>query len=115
MVQALQDWLRWHPKAEPEQPLFTALDRRSYGQQLSDQAVYLLVKRSAEAIKLGKRLSPHRIRHSAITAALDATGGNIRLVQKLSRHSRLETLQRYDDARQDFQGECTEHLAKLLG
>nr|WP_234910061.1 tyrosine-type recombinase/integrase [Synechococcus elongatus] len=73
-----------------------------------------MVKRSAKAINLGKRLSPHRIRHSAITAALDATGGNIRLVQKLSRHSRLETLQRYDDARQNFQGECTEHLAKLL-
>ncbi|WP_338438712.1 tyrosine-type recombinase/integrase [Synechococcus elongatus] len=114
MVQALQTWLSFHPDPEPEQPLFTALDRSSYGQPLSDQAVYLLVKRSAEAIKLGKRLSPHRIRHSAITAALDATGGNVRLVQKLSRHSRLETLQRYDDARQNFQGECTEHLARML-
>jgi integrase len=44
-------------------------------------------------------MSPHRIRHSAITAALDATDGNVRKVQKLSRHRQLDTLMIYDDNR----------------
>ena len=38
---------------------------------------------------------PHRIRHSVITAALDATEGNVRKVQKLSRHKNLNTLMVY--------------------
>jgi len=38
---------------------------------------------------------PHRIRHSVITAALDATEENVRKVQKLSRHKNLNTLMVY--------------------
>jgi len=38
---------------------------------------------------------PHHIRHSAITAALDATDGDVRKVQKLSRHKNLNTLMVY--------------------
>jgi len=38
---------------------------------------------------------PHRLRHSVITAALDATEGNVRKVQKLSRHKNLNTLMVY--------------------
>ncbi len=48
---------------------------------------------------LGLRLTPHKLRHSAITAALDATGGDVRRVQRLSRHARLETVMVYDDNR----------------
>ncbi len=42
-----------------------------------------------------KQMFPHRIRHSVITAALDATEGNVRKVQKLSRHKNLNTLMVY--------------------
>jgi integrase/recombinase XerC len=59
-------------------------------------------------------MSPHRIRHSAITAALDATDGNVRKVQKLSRHANLETLMVYDDNREKAQLEITELLDDLL-
>lgn len=38
---------------------------------------------------------PHRIRHSAIAAALGAPEGNVRKVQKLSRHKNLNTLTVY--------------------
>jgi integrase/recombinase XerC len=60
-------------------------------------------------------LTPHKLRHSAITAALDATGGDVRRVQRLSRQAKLETLQRYDDNRNDLQGEVTRTLAALFG
>ena len=50
-------------------------------------------------------MSPHRIRHSAITEALNLTDGNVRKVQKLSRHSTIETVMIYDDARLRRPGE----------
>jgi integrase/recombinase XerC len=59
-------------------------------------------------------MSPHRIRHSAITAALDATDGNVRKVQKLSRHKQIDTLMIYDDNRQRVQGELTGLLSDLV-
>ena len=51
---------------------------------------------------------------SGITAALEATGGDVRKVQKLSRHANLNTLMIYDDNRQDVQGEISDLLADLV-
>jgi integrase/recombinase XerC len=61
-----------------------------------------------------KPMSPHRIRHSSITAALDVTEGNVRKVQKLSRHSNLDTLMVYDDNRTKDQLEISDLLADLI-
>jgi integrase/recombinase XerC len=38
-------------------------------------------------------------RHAASTRALDLTGGDLRSVQRLSRHKDVGPLQRYDDNR----------------
>jgi integrase/recombinase XerC len=46
---------------------------------------------------------------------LDLTDGNVRAVRDLSRHARLETLQRYDDNRRNFQGGVSDQLAELFG
>jgi integrase/recombinase XerC len=46
---------------------------------------------------------------------LDLTEGNVRAVRDLSRHARLETLQRYDDNRKDFQGAVSDKLSDLFG
>ena len=59
-------------------------------------------------------MSPHRIRHSSITAALDATDGNIRKVQKLSRHANINTLMTYDDNRVNYQEKITQILDDLV-
>jgi integrase/recombinase XerC len=55
-------------------------------------------------------MSPRRIRHSAITATLDAIDGNVRKVQKLSRYRKLDTLMIYDDNRDRDQQDVTEML-----
>ncbi|WP_299489139.1 hypothetical protein [Acaryochloris sp. IP29b_bin.137] len=60
-------------------------------------------------------MSPHRVRHSSIMAALEATGENVRVVQQLSRHTKPEIVMRYDDNRKDLQGEMTGVLSGLLG
>jgi integrase/recombinase XerC len=58
-------------------------------------------------------MSPHCIRHSAITA-LDATDGNVRKVQKLSRHKNLNTLMIYNDNRGRDQQDITEMLDSMV-
>jgi integrase/recombinase XerC len=59
-------------------------------------------------------MSPHRVRHSSITAALEVSGGNVRKVQRLSRHAKLDTLMIYNDNRQNLQGEISGLLADLV-
>lgn len=114
-VAALENWLAVRPgPKDKKQPLFVALDRAHWGHRLTGTALYQLVRKTAKAAGITKVLSPHRIRHSGITAALEATNGDVRKVQKFSRHADLNTLMIYDDNRRDVQGEITDLLADLL-
>lgn len=113
-VSSIVDWLQARRELDVKQPLFIALDRSSYGHRLTGEAIYKLVEAVARAAGISKKLSPHRIRHSVITAALDATGGDVRKVQKLSRHVNLNTLIIYDDNRVNVQGELSDLLADLV-
>lgn len=56
---------------------------------------------------------PHGLRHAAITAALDATR-DPRVVQRFSRHAKLDTVMRYDDNRADLGGAVAVQLAELV-
>ena len=95
-------------------PLFCAVHKGYWGHQLNTDSIYKLVKKYANLAGIEKTLSPHRLRHSAITAALEATNGDVRSVQKLSRHSSLNTLMIYDDNRRNEQGRVTKILESLL-
>jgi integrase/recombinase XerC len=99
---------------ERSAPLFITFSPAAFGRGLTPDGLYKIVKELAESAGLAGRLSPHRLRHTAITLALDASGGDVRRVQQLSRHARLETLRRYDDNRSDLQGEVTRLLSGLL-
>lgn len=113
-VEGIVDWLQARRELDVRQPLFIALDRASYGHRLTGTAIYKLVEAVATEAGISKKLSPHRIRHSVITEALDATGGDVRKVQKLSRHVNLNTLMIYDDNRLNVQGELSDLLADLV-
>ena len=110
----IDQWLQTLGRRGKTQPLFCTVDRATFGHRLSGNAIYTLVRQAAATAGLTKTLSPHRIRHSAITAALDATQGDARKVQKLSRHSNLNTLIIYDDNRQHHQAEVTDILSQLI-
>jgi integrase/recombinase XerC len=128
-VGLIEDWLGalsevFDPLGEPrsggeasrssDSPLFCTVDRATFGHRLSGNVIYNLVRDSAQAAGIEKVMSPHRVRHSAITAALDATNGDTRKVQKLSRHKNLNTLMIYDDNRHQHQAEVTGILADLI-
>ena len=83
------------------------------GQTLTDDGLYAVIREYGKQI--GLKLSPHKLRHFGITAALDKTGGDLRRVRKFSRHKRVDTVIIYDDNRSDHQGEITALLGDLLG
>ena len=90
--------------------MFSALDWASRGRRLTGMGLYLVVRQLGE--RAGLRVRPHGLRHVAITRALDLTGGDIRSVQKFSRHKDVRLLQRYDDNRQDLGGAVARRLAE---
>lgn len=113
-VAAIEIWLSDRASYSPSDPLFATLDNASRGHRLSGTAIYNLVRETAAAAGIKKIISPHRIRHSGITAALDATNGNVREVKKLSRHALLQTVLLYDDNRVNDQKKITELLSEML-
>jgi integrase/recombinase XerC len=74
-VMALQEWL-----AVRDEPLFIAVDTNTFGKRLSDRSVARLVAAASLSDRgdgevnplVGKRMSPHKVRHSSITTFLDA-------------------------------------------
>ncbi|MEH2004356.1 tyrosine-type recombinase/integrase [Nostoc sp.] len=114
MAAALADWLIARGDLNGNLPIFTALDFHNSGHRLTTDAIYKIVKAAFKKAGVKKPMSPHRVRHSAITAALDVTGGNIRKVQKLSRHADPRTLIIYDDNRNKDLWEMSELLTGML-
>ena len=113
-AKAIREWLWERGELNVQAPLFIALDNAHQGHRLTGSAIHWLVARYCQAAGISKPMSPHRIRHSSITAALDATKGNVRKVQKLSRHSQLDTLMVYDDNRHNDQLELSELLSEMV-
>lgn len=95
-----------HPGA-----LFTATgNRRSETGRLSLRALNRIL--AARGLEVGAEgVRPHGLRHTAITEALERTGGDVRKVQQFSRHADVKTLLIYDDARRDHGGEISKTLA----
>ncbi|NCR23527.1 MAG: tyrosine-type recombinase/integrase [Microcystis aeruginosa L111-01] len=113
-VNAIEAWLAARGEHQPDKALFCSVNAGYQDGRLCTQAIYTVVKERCQAAGISKVISPHRIRHSSITAALEATGGDVRRVQKLSRHSSLNTLLIYDDNRKNHQGEVTDLLDGLV-
>jgi integrase/recombinase XerC len=94
-------------------PLFYAIHRAGrFGGRLSGSALYGLVSRVAR--KLGFHTSPHRLRHTSISTALDKTQGDVRSVRLFSRHRDVSTVLIYDDARGDRGGSVARLVAAAV-
>ncbi len=93
-------------------PIFLNRD----GGRLGEPSVWRLVRRLARkaALPAADRLSPHSLRHSAITAALNA-GVPFRDVQDFAGHADPRTTRRYDRSRNSLDRHATYALAARLG
>jgi integrase/recombinase XerD len=75
--------------------------RARSGRRMNRHAATRVVRRLAKRAGIAKRISPHSLRHSFITAALDA-GVPLRDVQIAARHADPRTTTRYDRARHNL-------------
>lgn len=111
-AEALSAWIRL--RGDHAGPLFVRLDpgaAASRDQRITGRSIHRLVGRLGERAGLRKKLRPHGLRHEAITEALDRTNGDVRKVQRFSRHKDLRTLTVYDDRRRDGAGEVSRLIA----
>ncbi|MDP3940475.1 MAG: tyrosine-type recombinase/integrase [Deltaproteobacteria bacterium] len=104
----LADWLEARG-AEPG-PLFLNFDRAGKGGRLTPASINRIVHALGRAA--GLRVTYHGLRHASITRALDLSGGNVRAVQRHSRHQDVRTVGRYDDERRDLAGEIARKVAE---
>lgn len=72
-----------------------------------------VVRRLCKVIGCTKHITPHSLRHSAITAALDA-GSPLRDVQIFARHEDPRTTTRYDRARNNLDRSATYIIAAFV-
>ncbi len=68
------------------------------GRPIDGRDVYRMVQRIAKTAGIPRHISPHSLRHAAITNALDA-GVPLRDAQILARHADPRTTEHYDRAR----------------
>ena len=113
-IASIDNWLLARKDYTSTDPLFCAVHKGYWGNKLHTHSIYKLVQKYAKAAGIDKVMSPHRVRHSSITEALNLTNGDVRKVQKLSRHKNINTLMIYDDNRQNLQGEVTGLLDDLF-
>ena len=106
---ALAEWIAARGAAPG--PLFGNFDRAGKGSgRLTGAAVYAVVRKLGAGAGLTMR--PHGLRHLAITTALDGTQGDVRRVQRFSRHRDLRVLTVYDDNRRGLAGEVAALVAE---
>ena len=83
------------------------------GDRMTRDAAARVVKRLAKRAGITKKISPHSLRHSFITAALDA-GVPLRDVQEAASHADPRTTMRYDRARQSLDRHATYTVATFI-
>lgn len=87
--------------------------RRKSGVPMNRKAAALAVTRLCKQAGITKRISPHSLRHSYVTACLDA-GVPLRDVQVAARHSDPRITARYDRARHNHDRHANHTVAAFL-
>ncbi|GIF41345.1 tyrosine-type recombinase/integrase [Actinoplanes xinjiangensis] len=87
------------------------------GLRIYELYVYRLIRRLARRAGLASAdaLSPHSLRHTAITEILDATGGDLRRAQDFAGHADPRTTRRYDRRRDQLDNHGAYLLAGRFG
>ena len=92
-----------------EGPIFTT----DTGERMNRHQAARVVRRLAKWAGIDKKVSPHSLRHSFITAALDA-GVALRDVQEAASHADPRTTMRYDRARHSLDRHATYIVATFV-
>lgn len=107
---ALEDWMT--ARGDLPGPLFLRLDSAiGASPRLTAHSVYAIVGRLGRRAGIARRVSPHQLRHHAISCVLERNGGDVVKGQEFSGHKNLATLSIYLDHLKDRAGEMANLIA----
>ena len=96
-------------------PLFTSLSHNSKDARLTTRSISGIVKSTLRANGYdSEQLTAHSLRHTAITLALIANGGNIQEAQEFARHANISTTQIYAHNLDKSKNSCSRLVASSL-
>lgn len=109
---AIREYLRERGKADPTEPLFISTSNNSSGQRLTTRSISSICKEAMVAAGYDSdRLTAHSLRHTAVTLALIANGGNIQEAQQFARHANISTTQIYAHNLERQNNRCSRYVA----
>lgn len=109
---AIREYLKARGKAEPTEPLFTSMSNNSKGQGMTTRSISGVCKAAMVAAGYDSdRLTAHSLRHTAVTLALIANGGNIQEAQQFARHANISTTQIYAHNLEKQNNQCSRLVA----
>lgn len=112
---AIREYLKERGKADPTEPLFISTSNNSSGQRLTTRSISSICKEAMVAAGYDSdRLTAHSLRHTAVTLALIANGGNIQEAQQFARHANISTTQIYAHNLERQNNRCSRYVADSI-
>ena len=112
---AIREYLKARGKASPAEPLFTSTSNNSKGNGITTRTISGICKAAMMAAGYNsERLTAHSLRHTAVTLALIANGGNIQEAQQFARHANIATTQIYAHNLERQNNQCSRLVAASI-
>jgi len=110
VLRAIEDYFdKSGREGRGEAPLFVATQHSRGEIPLSTNTIAQIVRRRARQAGITKWITPHSLRHTAITLALDG-GASVRQVQQLAGHADPKTTMRYDRNRENLDDHGSDYI-----
>jgi integrase/recombinase XerC len=117
VAEAIREYLSFRGKNAEEveaRPLFESCHHYSIGGRIPTRSIRWIIKERMKAAGFdSERLTPHSLRHTAITLSLQA-GVTLQEVQQFARHSSINTTQIYAHNLERLDNPCEMHLVAAL-
>ena len=112
---AVREYLKARDNADPAAPLFTSESNNSKGQRMTTRSISGVCKSAMVSAGYDSdRLTAHSLRHTAVTLALIANGGNIQEAQQFARHANISTTQIYAHNLEKQNNKCSRLIADSI-
>lgn len=112
---AIREYLSFRGEAGASEPLFASTSNNNKGQRMTTRSISGIAKDAMRRAGYDSdRLTAHSLRHTAVTLALIANGGNIQEAQQFARHSNISTTQIYAHNLEKQNNACSRLIASSI-